>query len=228
MSLPRLVTFATDADVLAAVAVVVEHGLAVKDAVLPGRDDGAGLPLGGVEDVVDRLADGCRIEFGEQLRQPPLAEMGGADHRREVAAEVARVADVQRDHVEHVVAQPSRLVELDRRDAQAFLLDLRRHRVVGAVRRAADVALVRAHDGPEQPLAVDRTPARTRSRPADGCRRDRDRSSGSRRPAARRGCAPRPRASPTAARRHAPECGRPARSAAPACRRSPARNRGWS
>ncbi len=80
--------------------------------------------------------------------------MGGAEHRREVAAEVARVADVQRDHVEHVVAQPSGLVELHRRDAQALLVDFRRHRIVGAVRRAADVALVRAHDGPEQPLAA--------------------------------------------------------------------------
>ena len=135
-------------------AVVVEQGLAVKGAVLPGGDDGAGLLLGGIEDVFDGLGDGRRIEFGEQLRQPPLAEMRGAEHRGEVAAKIARVADVQRDHVEHVLAQPPGLVELHRRDAQAFLVDLGRHRVVGAVGRAADVALMRAHDGPEQPLAA--------------------------------------------------------------------------
>jgi hypothetical protein len=143
-----------DADVAAAMAVVVEQRLAVEDAVLPACDDGARLLFGRVQNILDRLVDGLRIELGEQFCQPPLAEMRGADHCGQIAAKIAGVADVQRDHVEHVLAQPTGLVELHWRNAQAFLVDLGRHRIVGAVGRAADIALMRAHDRPEQPLAA--------------------------------------------------------------------------
>ena len=85
---------------------------------------------------------------------PPLAEMRRAQHRREVAAKLAGVADVQRQQIEQVVAQPAGLVELDRRDAQALLPDLGRAGIVGAMGGAADVALMRAHDGPEQALVA--------------------------------------------------------------------------
>ena len=164
-----------DADVGAAMAVIVEKRLAVEHAVLPGRDDGAGLLLGRVEDRLDRGFDHRRAELGEQSRQPPLAEMRRPEHRGEVAAEFAGVADVQRQQIEQVVAQLAGLVELDRRDAQAFLLDLGGAGIIGAMGGAADIALMRAHDGPEQPLARQRTPARRRSDRADGCRHDRDR-----------------------------------------------------
>ena len=75
-------------------------------------------------------------------------------HRGEVAAEFAGVADVQREQIEQIVAQLSGLVELDRRNAQAFLKDLGGRRIVGAMGGAADVALMGAHDGPEQALAA--------------------------------------------------------------------------
>src|SRR4030095_8266762 len=53
-----------------------------------------------------------------------------------------------------VVAEGARVVELQRRDADALLPDLRRARIVGAVGRSADIALMRAVDGPEgEPLA---------------------------------------------------------------------------
>ena len=45
-------------------AVVVEERLAVKHAVFPGRDHGAGLQLGGIENCLDRGLDGLRAEFG--------------------------------------------------------------------------------------------------------------------------------------------------------------------
>ena len=57
--------------------------------------------------------------------------------------------DVGRHHVHDVVAQGARVIELERRDADALLPDLGRPRVVGAVSGPADVALVRAVDGPE-------------------------------------------------------------------------------
>ena len=75
-------------------------------------------------------------------------------HRGEVAAEFAGVADVERQEVEQIVAQLSGLVELDRRDAQAFLKDFGRGGIVGAMGGAADIALMGADDGPEQALAA--------------------------------------------------------------------------
>ncbi len=77
--------------------------------------------------------------------------MRRAQHRREVAAKLPGIANVERQEIEQVVAQLAGLVELDRRNAQAFLKDLGSARVIGAMGGAADVALMRAHDGPEQP-----------------------------------------------------------------------------
>ncbi len=126
----------------------------MEHAVLPGRDHGAGLLLGGIENGLDRSFHDGRAEFGKQSRHPPLAEMRGAQHGGEVAAEFAGVADVEREQVEQVVARLAGLVQLDRRDADAFLIDFGGSRIVGAMGGAADVALVRAHHGPEQPLAA--------------------------------------------------------------------------
>ena len=106
--------------------------------------------------------DGLGAVLVEQREHPPLAHAGGADHGAQVAQEVVRVAHVGRDHLHHVVAHLARVVELQRRDAEPFLPDLRRAGVVGAVGRAADVALVRAVDRPEHQLAARRTRARTR------------------------------------------------------------------
>ena len=146
--------FRGDADIAAAMAVIVEKRLAVKHAVLPGRDHGAGLLLGRIENGLDRGFDDRRAELGEQFRHPPLAQMRRAQHRREVAAKFAGVADVERQQIEQVVAQLAGLVELDRRNAQAFLKDLGGGGIIGAMGGAADIALVRAHDGPEQPLVA--------------------------------------------------------------------------
>ena len=80
--------------------------------------------------------------------------MRRADHRGEVAAELARIAHVEREQVEQILARPAGLVESDRRNAQAFLPDLGGAGIVGAMGGAADIALMGAHDGPEQPLAA--------------------------------------------------------------------------
>jgi len=97
-----------------------------------------------------------RAELPQQLCQPALADPGRADHGGEVAPEVARMAHVEHDHLVDVLAPRALVVQLQGRDAQAFLEDLGGTRVVGAVRGAADVALVRAVDGPEdQAVAVE-------------------------------------------------------------------------
>ena len=80
--------------------------------------------------------------------------MGRPQHRGEVAAKLARVADVERQQIEQVLARPAGLREPDRRDAQPFLPDLGGAGIVGAVGGAADIAEMGADDGPEQALVA--------------------------------------------------------------------------
>ena len=83
-----------------------------------------------------------------------LADARRADHGREIAAEVAGMAHIEHDHLVDVLAPLALLVELQRRYADAFLVDLGGAGVVGPVRGAADVALVRAVDRPEDKTVV--------------------------------------------------------------------------
>src|SRR6478672_8523500 len=81
--------------------------------------------------------------------------MRRADHRRQIAAELAWIANIQNQEVEQIIAQPAGFVEPDGRNAQPLLPDFRGGGIVAAMRGAADVALMGADDGPEQtPLAV--------------------------------------------------------------------------
>src|SRR5690242_14928258 len=122
----------------------------MEDAVLPGRYHRACLQLGSIEHDLDRSFDHRAAHLRKQLLHPSFAEMRSADHSGKIATEIMGITDIERDHVENVVAQPAPLIELDRGDAETFLPDLGGVRIVGAVGRAADVALMRAHDGPEQ------------------------------------------------------------------------------
>ena len=165
-----------DPDVAAAMAVIVEKRLAVKHAVLPGRDHRAGLLLGRIEDGLhrglDHLARRIRANSRDSRRSPRCAAPT-------IAARSPRnsrgIADVQRQQVEQIVAQPAGFVEFDRRNAQAFLIDFggrrdcRRHAWRRRCRSGARARWSRAA------AARRRRPARTRSGRADGCRHDRDR-----------------------------------------------------
>ena len=141
-----------DVDVLRAVAVVIDDGLAVVDAIFPFADHRARLAFGAVEHRFDRGERRGPAELGGQRQQPAFADVRRADHRREVAAKIVRVADVGHQHFEHIAPHLAAVVEPQRRDANPFLPDFRGGGVVGAVRGAADVALVRAVDRPEQRL----------------------------------------------------------------------------
>ncbi len=59
--------FCGDPDVAAAMAVIVEKGLAKEHAVLPGRDHRAGLLLRRIEDRLDGGFDNRRAELAEQF-----------------------------------------------------------------------------------------------------------------------------------------------------------------
>ena len=143
-----------DVDVGVAMAVVIEERLAVVHAVLPGRDHRARLAFGAVEHRLDRRVRGVPAELAGERQHAPLADMRRADHRREVAAEVVRMAHVGHQHFQHVAPHRAAVVEAQRRDADALLPDLGGAGVVGTVGGAADVALVRAVDRPEHRSVV--------------------------------------------------------------------------
>ncbi len=64
------------------------------------------------------------------------------------------MAHIGRDHLEDVAAHLAAIIKPQRGDADAFLPDVGGGGVVGAVRRAADIALMGAVDRPEaRPLA---------------------------------------------------------------------------
>jgi hypothetical protein len=82
--------------------------------------------------------------------------MRGADHRGQVAAEVARVAHVGRNHLKEVSAHLAAVVEPQWRDAQPFLPDVGRRSIIGAVGGATDIALMRAVDRPKaRPVTIE-------------------------------------------------------------------------
>ena len=91
----------------------------------------------------------ARAELGDDRGQPLLAQPRRADLRRQVAAEIARMADVQRQHLQQVLAQHAVLGQAHRRHAQALVPDFGGGGVVGAVRGAADIGMMRAHHRPE-------------------------------------------------------------------------------
>ena len=126
----------------------------MENAVLPGRDHGAGLLFGRVQNGLDGGFDDRRTELAEQFCDAPFAEMRRAQHRGKVAAKLARVSHVQRQHLQNILARPSRLGESDRRNAQTFLPDLGRTGIIGAMGGAADIALMGADDGPQQTLVA--------------------------------------------------------------------------
>ena len=83
-------------DVVKAVSVVVEMGDTLVLPVRPlGDDGGAGLAFGAVEHRLHRGMGGLGAELGAQGVQPAFADPGRPDHRRHVAPEVPRVADVE-------------------------------------------------------------------------------------------------------------------------------------
>src|SRR5262249_61809603 len=102
----------------------------------------ARLPRGAVQHSRDVRMGGPRPELREHLLQSPLAGARRANHGREIAAEVARVTNVEHDHLVDVLSPLPLLIEHQRRNADAFMEDLGGASVIGSVRSASNIALM--------------------------------------------------------------------------------------
>ena len=92
-------------------------------------------------ELVHRGRDGLLAAPLDELLEPPLGEQVRGDLGPQVAAPLVRVAHVREQQRQHLVVEP------DRRDDHALLVELAR--LGGQARRlhAADVRVVRARDG---------------------------------------------------------------------------------
>ena len=132
--------------------VVVHVPLGPVDPVGHALDHGARRLLGGVEEAGGRRLDRLGAVAREQRLELALADGAGADHRAHVLGDDVE-ADVAEDEVPDVVATPTALEELERRDPQALMPEVGRVRVVRAGDGAADVGLVRRDHDPAEVLA---------------------------------------------------------------------------
>ena len=98
------------------------------------------------------------LSFFRDDPKPIFTEMRRTNHRHQIAAHIARKPRIGDDHTHKVFARQAPLAEQDGRHAQPFLPNLRRTRIIAAMRGAADIRVMRAHNGPEHdaPFGEDR------------------------------------------------------------------------
>ena len=129
----------------------------VVKAIRPRRDSADQRPrlrLAVVEAVVNGREEIPAAVALDQLVHAALADPERGDHCAQVAPVIGRHAHIVEDELDHVLVQIVLLVQLDRRDADAFL----EHLIVGwgeAARHvAADVGGVHVGEGEAHQLAV--------------------------------------------------------------------------
>ena len=130
------------------ISAIVEHVLEAVGAVGHGGDAGAHLALG----VVQQRLAGREHRRGAVLRAQRLEALHAEPVRRHLRAQIgqalARHLAVEQDQVQHVLLQLAGAVEPDRRDAQAFLVDV-------GVAAIGEIGVVRDIGRPGDERAVD-------------------------------------------------------------------------
>ena len=138
------------------VEIVGEEIVAVGNA----GEHGAGLPFAEVEQVLDALAEDLDAELAHHVVDLALAGVHGGDLRLQVAVVLLGHAHVGQHHVEQRLVELALVVELVRRDADAFLVDLGQLPRQRCRHRAAHVGVVDVADGEGDQLVLpeDRLP----------------------------------------------------------------------
>ena len=139
-------------------AVGIDERLALVDAVGDGRDLLAHLPRRAPLQLDDRGVDGRVAVAVEQRGEPRLPGRERRRLRLDVADALVGDADVRQDDRQDLVVEHALLVELDRRQAQALLLDLGRVGREAARHHAAGVGPVAGvgEPAPEPAVAEER------------------------------------------------------------------------
>ena len=135
-------------------AVVVDPVLEVHLAVRKLADRRASHSLGIVGHLVHvdlRRLDAVLLD---QLGQLTRGDLAGGELRAQIAEDLHRNADVLLDKRDQCLVEFAAGHQLERRDAQAFLIDLGRVRGIGAGHAAADVGLVRRGRGEGHTLSA--------------------------------------------------------------------------
>ena len=107
-----------------------------------------------VDDRRHEVADAVGAVAGDKLGELALGDVAGGELSAQIAEQLDRQADVLLDQREQGLVAHTLGIELERRDAQAFLVDLGRVRGVGPCDPAADVGVVADRGGEREPPAV--------------------------------------------------------------------------
>jgi len=135
-------------------SVVIDGGLAAVDAVRNGSDLGLHHLPGGVEERPLVGLEALPPVLLEEPEHAALAHDAGADLGAQVLANDVE-ADVGEDEIPDVPPELPLFVDLDGRDAERFLPDLGRVRVVSPRDRPPDVGLVSLGGGPGDELVLE-------------------------------------------------------------------------
>ena len=111
-------------------------------AVRNGADHGARLLLRIVEQILDAGREGLHSKARDDLVQLALADIHAGDLRVQIAPVLLRHANVARDQPHEIVVHHAVPHQPHRRDAQAFLVDLRQAARERGRHRAADIGVV--------------------------------------------------------------------------------------
>ena len=147
-----------DLEIAETVARILKDRRALIGAVGDGGDQRPHLLFGHVQKRIDTGIHLLLAIFLKHVQKRAFADLAGADQGVEVALLIAARAHVGQDHVQHVLARLPPVPDLDRRNAQAFGVDLFRTGVIARRHRAADIGQVALADGPvfQAPLPEDR------------------------------------------------------------------------
>jgi len=134
-------------------AVVVDPVLEAPNAVRQLPEGGAGQPLRVVDQLLHGAHDGLRAVALDEAQERRLGDVAGGQLGAHVPQDADGHAHVLLDEPEERLVRLAGVVHLHRRDAEAFLVRLRRLRVVGAGDPTAHVGLVADRRYERQALA---------------------------------------------------------------------------
>ena len=129
--------------------IVVQHRLSEIHSIGPARDDLPSVAFSRIQHRIDRLCQSLRTDLLDDGGQPLLAQTRRTDLRGQIAAEIPGMTDIQRQHLQQVFAQHAVLGQSHRRQAQALVPDFRRGWIVRAMRRPADIGMMRSNHRPK-------------------------------------------------------------------------------
>ncbi len=139
--------------------IVVQQALPFVSTFGPACNLRSHHAFGTVQNGIQGSEDRIHPITGQEIGQSLTAHRRSTHLGQQIGPEILGVPDVERQKVEHAIAQPPAFHELQGRDAQSFLIDLVGGGIVATMSCAANV-IVMSPDGHKkgQPVSMEKRP----------------------------------------------------------------------